>query len=74
MSAVVADTHAAVWYLLNSPLLSAAAQAAMDRATNGGNAIYVSAISLIGSNVSCREKQIVKRRIAKIRKRIDSSE
>lgn len=47
MSAVVADTHAAVWYLLNSPLLSTAAQAAMDTATNGGDAIYVSAISLI---------------------------
>ncbi|MCP9493157.1 MAG: type II toxin-antitoxin system VapC family toxin [Pyrinomonadaceae bacterium MAG19_C2-C3] len=47
MSAVVADTHSVVWYLLNSPLLSVAAQTAMNNATNGGNAIYVSAISLI---------------------------
>lgn len=47
MSAVVADTHAALWHLLNSPRLSANACAALDEATQGGDPIYVASISLV---------------------------
>ena len=47
MAAVVADTHAAVWYLLNAPHLSAKARVAMDEATDSGDPIYVSSISLV---------------------------
>jgi len=47
VSAVVADTHAAIWYLLNSPRLSAAARSAMETALQGGNPIYVASISLV---------------------------
>lgn len=44
MSAVVADTHALIWYLLDPAKLSQDAQAVLMR----GDSIYVSAISLVG--------------------------
>jgi PIN domain nuclease of toxin-antitoxin system len=47
MAAIVADTHAAVWYLLNSKSLSSNAQRAMDEAIEAGDAVYVSSISLV---------------------------
>jgi PIN domain nuclease of toxin-antitoxin system len=47
MPAVVADTHALIWYLANDPRLSAAAGAAMDEAGARGDAILVSASTLV---------------------------
>ena len=47
MAAVVVDTHAAVWYLLNAKSLSSNAQQAMDEAVQAGDPVYVSAISLV---------------------------
>ncbi len=47
MAALVADTHAAVWYLLNDPRLSVAAGEAFDEASEANEPIFVSAISLV---------------------------
>ena len=47
MAAVVSDTHAAVWYLLNTKNLSSNAQRAMDDAAKAGDPVYVSSISLV---------------------------
>src|SRR3970040_107373 len=47
MAAVVVDTHAAVWYLLNAKSLSSNAQRAMDEAVQAGDPVYVSSISLV---------------------------
>lgn len=47
MPAVLADTHAAIWYLFNSPRLSAPARTALEQAANSGDRIYLSAISLV---------------------------
>jgi PIN domain nuclease of toxin-antitoxin system len=47
MAAVVVDTHAAVWYLLNAQSLSSNAQKAMDEAVQAGDPVYVSSISLV---------------------------
>jgi PIN domain nuclease of toxin-antitoxin system len=47
MKAVVADTHSAIWYIADSPKLSTVAAQAMDEATDVGEPIYVSAITLI---------------------------
>ena len=47
MAAVVVDTHAAVWYLLNAKSLSSNAQRAMDEAVQAGDPVYVSSISFI---------------------------
>ena len=47
MTDVVADTHAIVWYMLGLEKLSQAALDAMDRATDSGDLIYVSAISIV---------------------------
>ncbi len=47
MTAVVADTHALIWYVEASPQLSQPALAAMRAAIQGGDAVYVSAVSLV---------------------------
>jgi PIN domain nuclease of toxin-antitoxin system len=47
MPAVVADTHAVVWYLGNNPKLSPVAAKALDRATAGGDPILIPSISLV---------------------------
>jgi PIN domain nuclease of toxin-antitoxin system len=47
MAVVVADTHAAVWYLTNSPRLSSAAAKALDDASAAGDSILIPAISLV---------------------------
>lgn len=44
---IVADTHAAVWYLLKSPKLSKVAFQAMNEVEKNNQAIYVSAISIV---------------------------
>lgn len=47
MSAVVADTHALLWYLSNSSKLSTDALTAFEKAEQNGFPIYVPAIILI---------------------------
>jgi predicted nucleic acid-binding protein len=42
----VADTHAALWYLLKNPRLSATARSFIDDAANAGHDIVLSPISL----------------------------
>lgn len=44
---VVADTHAVIWYLAGSTNLSEPARDAMRTAVEGGDRIYVSAITLV---------------------------
>ncbi|MBV9679032.1 MAG: type II toxin-antitoxin system VapC family toxin [Acidobacteriaceae bacterium] len=46
MIAGVADTHAALWYLLKNPRLSITAQTFMDEAADAGHDIVISSISL----------------------------
>ena len=46
MIAGVADTHTALWYLFNDPLLSATAGDFIDQAAAAGNPVVVSSISL----------------------------
>jgi PIN domain nuclease of toxin-antitoxin system len=47
MAAVVVDTHTIVWYLANDMRLSQKAAAAMDLATESGDAIHVPSICLV---------------------------
>jgi PIN domain nuclease of toxin-antitoxin system len=47
MGAVVADTHAIIWYLLGSPKLSPQAQAALDEASRSGDGVHVSTITVV---------------------------
>lgn len=47
MRACVADTHAVIWYLLNDPRLSPAGLAAMNGAAGAGDAVFVSAITIV---------------------------
>lgn len=47
MPSLVVDTHAAVWYLLQSKRLSATANAALDETLKGGDSIYLASISLV---------------------------
>jgi len=47
MASVVADTHAAVWFLHSDPRLSAAARTAMRASVEAGDPVYVASISLV---------------------------
>jgi len=47
MAAVAVDTHAIVWYLTGDSRLSAAATAALDSATAGGDFIHVPSVCLV---------------------------
>jgi PIN domain nuclease of toxin-antitoxin system len=47
MSSVVADTHAAAWYLLDSPKMSQRALQRMTAAVDGGETIFVPSISVV---------------------------
>lgn len=47
MGAVVADTHAMVWYLFSPGRLSARARSALEEAVQGGDPIYIASISLV---------------------------
>lgn len=46
-SALVADTHATIWYLLNDPRLSVNARREMENAAQAGLPIYVPSITLV---------------------------
>jgi PIN domain nuclease of toxin-antitoxin system len=47
MSAVIADTHAIVWYLSKPQSLSSLAMQTLDQASSSGYFIYLSATSII---------------------------
>lgn len=47
MAAVLADTHAILWYLMADERLSPSAVAALDSTTASGSPIYVSAITMV---------------------------
>ncbi len=47
MSALVADTHAVIWYLREPSRLSPAALQAMHQTAQNGEPIFVSAISIV---------------------------
>jgi PIN domain nuclease of toxin-antitoxin system len=47
VNAIVADTHALLWYLLSPERLSHAAAAAFEQAALSGEAVYVPAISIV---------------------------
>lgn len=47
MSAIVADTHAIVWYLSKPEKLSQIAIQTLDQASQSGQLIYISAISIV---------------------------
>ena len=46
-SALVADTHAAIWYILDDPRLSTDARNEMESAAQSGLPIYVPSITLV---------------------------
>ena len=47
MPAVVADTHAILWYLADDPRLSPSAASASDRASASGDPILIPSITLV---------------------------
>ena len=47
MAALVVDTHAVIWYLLDDPRLSVRAGAALDQACDSGDSIHVPLICLV---------------------------
>lgn len=63
VSALVSDTHSAIWYLEDSPELSFAAAKAMDAASDNDQPIYVSAISLVEIAYLIDKKRIAEQKL-----------
>ena len=57
MTDVVTDTHGLIWYLEDSPRLSAAARDAFDRCDRGEKLVYVPTICL-GLPLISRDQRI----------------
>jgi len=72
MTDVVADTHAIVWYILGLEKLSQAALDAMDRATDSGDLIYVSAISIVEIRYLIDRERIPEAVLAQIAANLDA--
>ena len=47
MTSIVANTHTLIWYIFDLKRLSKTALTALEQAVDGGNPIYVSAISVV---------------------------
>ena len=47
MSALVVDTHTAIWYLLDVSSLSPDAYGALDEAAQAGDSVYLTSISMV---------------------------
>jgi PIN domain nuclease of toxin-antitoxin system len=47
MSSIVLDTHTSIWYLRNSPKLSAVAGERIDQTIRSGDFAYIATISLV---------------------------
>jgi len=47
MAGLVADTHAAVWYLLSSPRLSTKAASSIQAAIKADTPVYISSVSVV---------------------------
>ncbi len=58
MSSVVVDTHAAIWYLLQSSRLSNRAYAVMDDTLKRGDTIYLASISLVEVIYLCEKGKL----------------
>ena len=71
MSAVVADTQAVVWYLIEPHRLTAAAAAAMDSATAAGEPIWVASITLVELQYLVEKKKLPAAVLAWLRAELD---
>src|ERR1044072_80585 len=58
MSAFVPDTHAVIWYILDDKTLSQSARAAFEPAIESGEAVYLSAISLVAIHYLVEKRRL----------------
>jgi PIN domain nuclease of toxin-antitoxin system len=75
VTAVVADTHAVVWYVDASPRLSALARTAMSSAILTGEPVYVSAVSMVEIAYLCEKRRVpidLFDRMVEVLRRVDS--
>ncbi len=66
MTAVAADTQSIIWYLTNSPKLSAVALAALDDAIQNGDLIYVSSITIVEATYLVEKNRIAETTMAQL--------
>lgn len=74
MPSLVADTHAAVWYLLQSPRLSRVARERMAATIAGGDPILVPSICLVEIIYLVEKKRIPQADWAQLQAALDSAD
>jgi PIN domain nuclease of toxin-antitoxin system len=70
VSAVVADTHAVLWYLSADPRLSPRAKEAMERATAEGEPIFVPTICIVEVTYLIEKNRIDAQALARLERAI----
>jgi PIN domain nuclease of toxin-antitoxin system len=73
MPALLADTHALVWFLFDSPCLSAPALAAMEQALGDGGGVYFSAITLVELVYLSEKRRLPAEALRLLLERIDAA-
>jgi PIN domain nuclease of toxin-antitoxin system len=71
MSSIVLDTHAVVWYFFNSPKLSQPANTAIETAFNNGDAIYLSAISIVEITYLVEKGKLVTETLERLKRELN---
>jgi PIN domain nuclease of toxin-antitoxin system len=74
MPSLVADTHAAVWYLLQSPRLSPLARERMAATIAGGDPIFVPSICLVEIIYLVEKKRIPQADWTQLQAALDSAD
>ena len=71
MIAGVADTHTALWYLLNNPRLSFTARSFIDNAATAGDSVVISPISLAEIVYLVEKKRLPESAYVELRKALN---
>lgn len=71
MRSVVADTHALIWYIFELSRLSETALTSFEQAVNGGEPIYISAISVVEISYLVEKKRIADEVLTRVLNAVD---
>lgn len=74
MAALMLDTHAVIWYLLEDNNLSEKAISSIDKAVESGDTVYISAITIVELVYLVEKEKLPEKAITRLRNALDTSD